>query len=307
MSYFYLVKRKAATLDVAQTEAERLSDGHTVASGLVEGQRAVSPNVSGYMRHGAELLIKDRSVGAVCEAISAMGLAAERFRVLVERIPAKLRLDRGAAEKAVADSIRGAPDLNNPQVQFLLVTTADGAWFGQMLPAGRREWERFRHKPFPYCHALPVELALAAVNLTAHDGDVVFDPCCGSGTIVLAAADRGLKAMGCDINRQVAYHALRNARHFGCDIEIWSGDGAETTRGADCVVTNLAYDRRCAISDESVRGLLGNFRRAAANVTVITTQDIREVASELGYTITRRIPSSTHCITRWVYVMKSPK
>jgi tRNA G10 N-methylase Trm11 len=305
LSCFYLVNRKANTLDVAQAEAERLSDGVVVASGLVEGAREVTSSDGAYIRYGAELLVKDSSIEAVCERISAMDLVAERFRIVVERIPGKLPMDRCKAEKAVADSIQGLPDLTTPAVEFLLVATMDGVWFGRMLPRGDRTWERFRHKPFPYCHALPVELALASVNLTAESGDLVFDPCCGSGTILLAAVNRGLRAMGCDINRQVAYHALRNAKHFGCDMEIWSGDGSETNRTADCIVTNLAYDRRCHISDEAVHGLLRNFRGIAKRVTVVTAQDIRDVVADLGYTIEQRIPSSTHSITRWVYVMQS--
>jgi tRNA G10 N-methylase Trm11 len=46
-------------------------------------------------------------------------------------------------------------------------------------------------------------------------GETLIDPCCGSGTVLHAALERGIKAKGYDINPLMVEGTNTNLAHFG--------------------------------------------------------------------------------------------
>ncbi len=307
MTHIYAVKRDPRTLALGEAEVIGLVKGSVVIPGIVVGSAAVTPASAAYLRHGAEVMASADSLEQLCECVRARGISSEGFRIVVERVPRRFGVDALTVARAIADCLRGGPDLKNPAEEFLVVASETGWWFGRMLAAGDRAWERLRDRPFHYCNALPIEIARAMINLTVEPGDTVFDPCCGSGTIVLMASEMGHKALGCDVNRNVAYRALQNVRHFEFAAAVWAEDATRTERRADCIVTNLAYGRQCPTTPENTRALLANFRRLASRVTVISSVDLAPLAEDLGYSVVSETRAATHTVTRRIYVMKSPK
>ena len=56
---------------------------------------------------------------------------------------------------------------------------------------------------------------------------MMLDPCCGSGTVLYAAASLGLRAVGCDLNPTAIRGAEQNLRHCG-EAQGWGQAGAPT-------------------------------------------------------------------------------
>lgn len=66
------------------------------------------------------------------------------------------------------------------------------------------EWRRDNSKEYPKIHPTqkPVGVLKQLIEIFTDEGDVVIDPCAGSGTTLRAAAELGRKAYGFEIDRQ---------------------------------------------------------------------------------------------------------
>jgi site-specific DNA-methyltransferase (adenine-specific) len=63
------------------------------------------------------------------------------------------------------------------------------------------DWERDTDTPKVHPTQKPVPLLKKLIDLFTDEGDVVIDPCCGSGTTLLAAQSLGRKSYGFEVDR----------------------------------------------------------------------------------------------------------
>lgn len=104
----------------------------------------------------------------------------------------------GATEYALVLYRDKLPKFNN--------TDADGKrhmifnWF---------EWRRDSGKQYPKIHPTqkPINVLKRLIELFTDEGDVVIDPCAGSGSTLRAAAELGRNAYGFEIDRRFYYEA----------------------------------------------------------------------------------------------------
>jgi SAM-dependent methyltransferase len=85
----------------------------------------------------------------------------------------------------------------------------------------------------------PPEVVEAMLRLAdVRPGDVVYDLGCGDGRIVIAAAKRGARGVGVDLDPERVLEARANARAAGVEdrVEIREGDLFETDVGDATVV-----------------------------------------------------------------------
>lgn len=141
---------------------------------------------------------------------------------LAEETPPGLKFVRAGAWAKIA----GAPQITGDRPaqgwEAIAILHADRPgrmrWNGGGLPAvwnclvtKGRKGERETHET-----EKPLALEAQLVREFSNPGDLVIDPFCGSGTAVLAAAQLGRRAIGCDLDRswiKVAY--VRIALHGG--------------------------------------------------------------------------------------------
>ena len=116
-----------------------------------------------------------------------------------DRLPSQelLAAVRNAMPAAARDYELHSSSCSLPRIDFVVFETGRGFLFGLVTyapaasPALPAVWAE---KPHNYCAGLPLPLATVAVNLaTALEpaGKTVVDPCCGSGTLLFAAACLG--------------------------------------------------------------------------------------------------------------------
>jgi tRNA (guanine10-N2)-dimethyltransferase len=212
----------------------------------------------------------------------------------------------------IHDSVPGTlVDLKNPDKTFMGVLTSNRFVFGLKLaeiPAKPFVERRPRKKPFFHPSAMQAKLARCMVNLAGtRSGDLILDPFCGTGGILIEAAFIGCRVLGLDVQRRMARGTNRNFVHFRVQPEgVIVGDARTMPISRiDCMVTDPPYGRSTITFRRSTaqlvrevltstRCLLGRGRRVC--LAAPRTLNVRSLAGELGY---------KHLESHFVYVHRT--
>jgi len=139
-------------------------------------------------------------------------------------------------------------NLKNPDKTFFGILTDERFIFGLKLAEIRPKafLERGpRRRLFFHPTAMPAKLARCMVNLAQPKGDdIVLDPFCGTGSLLLEAGLMGYKVLGIDVKRYMIEGCMRNLLKFGIHpLCLIVGDARRLPIGSevDCVVTDPPY------------------------------------------------------------------
>jgi len=235
-----------------------------------------------YVAECCRLLAEGPDPEGLLAAAGKLDLRMERFRARVQRTAGAGGPAGQDLERRIADIIKGRPDLTRPAVE-LLVLGEPGRWLlGEVISRTRRAWQGHEQRPFQYSAALPPRIARMMVNLVATPGDTLLDPCCGVGTVLVEAAEMGVRALGCEINPRLVEHAAANLCHHGMEAELIAGDGRNLRGRFDGAVLDLPYGRSAARVEEDCWGLVARAVALARLVAVVTTDDLSGLFGELG-------------------------
>ena len=126
-----------------------------------------------------------------------------------------------------------------------------------------RSWtyRRPRIRPFFHPSALFSKFARLLVNL-AHvkDNDLLLDPFCGTGSVIIEAGEVGVKSIGIDISRRMCRGALKNLKHFDTfGSSIVHSDATEIPLlRVDGVATDIPYGRASSTHKRKTESLANN-------------------------------------------------
>jgi len=98
-------------------------------------------------------------------------------------------------------------------------------------------------RPSLHPSSLHPRLARAFVNLTGIQQGVLFDPCCGSGGILIEAGLRGLQVVGSDISQPMINRAKINCKHYRVKADLAKQDALSITKKYNYIATDLAYGK----------------------------------------------------------------
>lgn len=157
-------------------------------------------------------------------------------------------------------------DLDKPEV-LLRILISDRLHFLRVKEeVDRRQFDarKVGERPFFSPISLHPRLARALVNLTrVRRGEILLDPFCGTGGILIEASLIGVKVLGSDVSPVMIKGCERNLRHFRAPFErlevVDVGDILETFGRVHAIATDPPYGRAASTRREGVHHL---YRRA---------------------------------------------
>lgn len=269
-----------------------------------------------------ELFNCDAKVSAIVKSVRSTNLKDflkenESFAVRVKHVKEYssevngMILERKIGELLLENTVKTRVDLRRPDKVFVGILTSEKFIFGlklaEIAPKPFVE-RRPRRKPFFHPSAMPAKLARCMVNLARpRAGDLVLDPFCGTGSMLIEAAFIDCRVLGLDVQRRMARGTLRNLVYFKIKPEgVVTADARRLPiTKVDCIVTDPPYGISSTtlkrnmkqIVEElltSVYTLLSCGRRIC--MAAPKTVKIVQIGSALGY---------KHLESHFVYVHRS--
>ncbi len=230
--------------------------------------------------------------------------AGESFAVRIKRIkehapqlstvPLESKLGRTLLQKTPKARV----NLKKPDKTFLGILTNNRLLFGlkqtEIQPKTYSE-RRPRKKPFFHPSAMSSKLARCMVNLAcARVGNLLLDPFCGTGSVMIEAAFVGCRVIGLDIQRRMAVGCRKNLNHFKVIQEglVIADSRMLPLTQLDCLVTDPPYGRSASTMKSTtkllVEGVLDSAypllqRGQRICIASPKTLGIARIGSELGY------------------------
>jgi tRNA (guanine10-N2)-dimethyltransferase len=221
-------------------------------------------------------------------------------------------------ENIIGTMIEGPVSLKNPAVEYRAILSEDRCYFGRVLftfDRGSYDERNPGKRDFFHPGVMMPRMARTLVNI-AHiqQGDLMLDPFCGTGGILIEAALLGARAIGSDFDPDMVRGSRKNIPGSDlmlADATVLPFDDHEI----DAVVTDFPYGQSVCIkkSDtmdrlygdalEEIRRVLKPEKRAV----VVTHRDISPIAAEF-FTILQRHEQRVHkSLTRRVLVLANRK
>jgi tRNA (guanine10-N2)-dimethyltransferase len=152
------------------------------------------------------------------------------------------------------------------------------------------ELRKVGERPFFSPISLHPRYARALINLTGvKRGGTVLDPFCGTGGIVIEAADMGMKAIASDFDEEMVIGCQENMEFYGlklADFEtIDIGDIPERFSDVDAVATDPPYGRSTHTGGEPIDHI---YMRAMESIPKVLSAD-----GKAGIVLPHIIDSST--------------
>ncbi len=153
--------------------------------------------------------------------------------------------------------------LDYPDIIVLIVVTDNESMVGltdcKNIMISRDKSQKRRSYVHPV--ALDQKLSRLMVNLTmAKENDLLLDPFCGTGSILIEASHMNLRTLGGDISGKMCYGALSNTRTkqsfiLNCDALSLPIH----TKDIDVIATDLPYGRSSSTFNRTPKDLLKEF------------------------------------------------
>jgi tRNA (guanine10-N2)-dimethyltransferase len=219
-----------------------------------------------------------------------------------------------AFERMIGTMVDGPVSLSHPEVVYRAILSEDRCYFGRVI----RSFDRgtFDHRnpgkrDFFHPGVMMPRMARALVNIArARSGDILLDPFCGTGGILIEADLLGMHAIGSDFDPLMIDGCRRNLQ----SASLMLADAAHlpfADHSLDSVVTDFPYgqsvcirkadsmDQLYAASIEEIRRVLRPGRRAV----IVTHRDISAIAGRFMTVLEKHEQRVHKSLTRRVLVL----
>jgi len=197
-------------------------------------------------------------------------------------------------------------DLKNPDVIVRVIITEKNVYVGLKIEQVDRtlfEKRKVQFRPFFSPISLHPKLARALVNLSSvKKGDILLDPFCGTGGILLEAGLIKAKIIGSDIEEKMIegckntldFYKIKNYRLYCSDI----GDISNFIKSVDGVVTDLPYGKSTTTKGENIKNL---YTRAFENIAKLLKKDCLAVIGLSDFKIIKYGERSLTLVKTYVF------
>jgi len=209
-----------------------------------------------------------------------------------------MTLERKLGKIIIDETTKVKVNLKNPDKTFIGILTDEKLIFGLKLaevPPKPFVERRPRKKPFFHPSAMPAKLSRCMVNLAKpHAGELVFDPFCGTGTMLIEAALVGCRVVGLDVQRRMIKGTVKNLAYFNIKPEavlVADARSLPITR-VDCVVTDPPYGRSTTTLKRTTKQIVEEVLMAVSDMlskgrrvcmAAPKTLNVGRIGTALGY------------------------
>ena len=212
-------------------------------------------------------------------------------------------------------------DLKTPDLPFkLLLTPEIGIFTITLYTVDRSSFEDRKPQKRPFFHpgVLMPRIARALVNLAeVKQGDLLLDPFCGTGGILIEAGLLGARVIGSDIQRRIIRGAETNLSHYLNDHTLIYQDAANLSlrdKSLDAVITDPPYGRSARIkgkrSEKLVEETLTEVHRVLKErkkAVIAYNKPIIDLILNTGLTVSECHVQRVHrSLNRYIHVAEKP-
>ena len=162
--------------------------------------------------------------------------------------------------------------LKAPETLIIGIISEDGFHIcGVDSDSIRRSWRERRPRARPFFHpsALYSKFARLLVNLSHVRGeDILLDPFCGTGSILIESAYIGIRSIGIDISRKMCEGSMSNYKHFNLskvDIIMATANSLPVAK-VDGIATDIPYGRVSSTHKQKVNCIAENIVNTIATI-----------------------------------------
>jgi tRNA (guanine10-N2)-dimethyltransferase len=217
-------------------------------------------------------------------------------------------------EQLIGTMISGPVSLVNPEVEYRAILSENRCYFGKMLCTIDRGGFNARNpgkRNFFHPGVMMPRMARTLINLTCtHAGDIILDPFCGTGGILIEAEMLGMRSLGSDFDPMMVQGSARNVTRS--DLLLADATSLPCDRSTiDAVVTDFPYGQSVCIKkadtlDQLYADALDEIRRVLKTghrAVVVTHRDISDIAQH-HMTILQQHKQRVHkSLTRRILVL----
>jgi tRNA (guanine10-N2)-dimethyltransferase len=210
-------------------------------------------------------------------------------------------------------------NLVRPQLIVRAILSENVCIIGKTLTQINRsqfESRRPRFRPYFYPGVLLPRIARAAVNLSGIKAyELIFDPFCGTGGLLLEAGLVGAKVLGSDVDSRMVFGTKMNLDYFDIGNTLLVQDAMQLALQDECVdavTTDLPYGRSVSIHAQSIGQLteialdeILRVLKSDARAVLISHNPIEREVLDVGFTIEGRHTQYVHkSLTREIVVVR---
>ena len=211
----------------------------------------------------------------------------------------------------------GEVELKNPDRVYRVIITSDLCFICTIVHSvdgGQFVRRRPHLRPFFYPGVVLPKIARTMVNLSRIGYDeVLFDPFCGTGGILIEAGTIGCKVIGGDFQKKMVLGTRTNLYNFDISSEIILGDACNLAlkdNSVDAVVIDPPYGRSAQIKAKSLEYLyeksieeIHRILKINRRVVIASYAPLNENVKE-GYKVTEEYLLRVHkSLTRHITVL----
>jgi len=234
---------------------------------LVNGELYIEKIISraAYIKFAGKLLqVSNKVIGFELDGImkNYKSFACELVNLSEKHASMQVLSDLGKYVKEQAPWLKVS--LEDPDVTILLINTEAESVIGLIEHKGsvKRKNESARNRPYFHPVALEPKLCRAMINLAmVKENDIILDPFCGTGSIMLEANSMNINAIGCDLSGKMCRGALTNLRSSNNEFIVNCDALSLPLRmdSIDAIVTDLPYGRAASTLKRKSNELLNEF------------------------------------------------
>jgi tRNA (guanine10-N2)-dimethyltransferase len=250
-------------LDAHSCEYEKIEDDE----GLLVMETSLSENTFA-RRLGLTRVIDKHlisgNLGSIMEYFEKADLGEKTFCVRARRIRENMpEISASELQKRIGGilSKRYKVELEEPDIEIRVLISKKLHTSIKLEDIGRKGFEdrRVQFRPFFSPISLHPKLARALVNLSrVKEGDLLLDPFCGTGGILIEGAMIGSRIVGSDVSGGMVKGCKKNLEasgHDGMVFESDISDIASHVAAVDAIATDPPYGRSASTGGEDIRDL----------------------------------------------------